>query len=89
VRLEKVVPNYKNCIDTTHLGDSQLASFIYFTDLKLKDDPNCSLWISNNPGEVRRAADINQQQIELIWEDGRVSDRSERLRLYRVKSNAQ
>lgn len=89
VRLEKVVPNYKNCIDTTHLGDSQLASFIYFTDLKLKDDPDCSLWISNNPGEVRRAADINQQQIELIWEDGRVSDRSERLRLYRVKSNAQ
>jgi hypothetical protein len=89
VRLEKVVPNYKNCINTTHLGDSQLASFIYFTDLILKDDPNCSLWISNKPGEARRAAQNNQQQIELIWEDGRVSDRSERLRLYRVKSNAQ
>jgi 4-amino-4-deoxy-L-arabinose transferase-like glycosyltransferase len=88
VRLVKVVPNYKNCINTTHLGDSQLASFIYFTDLTLKDDPNCSLWISNKPGQARKEAQENNQKIELIWQDGRVSDRSERLRLYRVITNA-
>ncbi len=88
-RLVKVVPSDYNCINTTHLGGSQLASFIYFTKLNLKDDPKCSLWISNKPGEARKAAHQTNQALELIWEDRRDSDRTERLRMYKVLNHAQ
>jgi len=88
-RLVKVVPSDYNCINTTHLGGSQLASFIYFTKLNLKDDPKCSLWISNKPGEARKAANQTNQALELIWEDRRDSDRTERLRMYKVLNHAQ
>jgi hypothetical protein len=37
------------------------------------------------PAEAKAAAKINRQQLTLIWEDRRASDRDERLRLYRVK----
>jgi 4-amino-4-deoxy-L-arabinose transferase-like glycosyltransferase len=87
-RLVKAVPSGSNCINTTHLGSSQLASFTYFTDLTLKDDPSCQLWISNKPGEARKAASRINLQLELLWEDRRVSDRTERLRLYKVITDA-
>jgi 4-amino-4-deoxy-L-arabinose transferase-like glycosyltransferase len=88
-RLVQVVPPQSLCINSTHLGDGQLASFIYFTKLKFKDDVNCDLWISNQPGEARKRAKQLNKNLELIWEDRRVSDRSERLRLYKVLSHAQ
>jgi hypothetical protein len=88
-RLVQVVPPQSLCINSTHLGDGQLASFIYFTKLKFKDDVNCDLWISNQPGEARKKANQLNKSLELIWEDRRVSDRSERLRLYKVLSHAQ
>jgi hypothetical protein len=65
-----------------------LASFAYFTELTLKDDPSCQLWISNKPGEARKAASKINLQLELLWEDRRDSDRTERLRLYRVITDA-
>lgn len=88
-RLVQVVPSQSVCINSTHLGDGQLGSFIYFTKLKFKDDVACDLWISNQPGEARKTATKLNKQLELIWEDRRVSDRNERLRLYRVLSHAQ
>ena len=88
-RLVQAVPSQTSCINSTHLGDGQLGSFIYFTKLKFKDDVNCDLWISNQPGEARKTANKLNKQLELIWEDRRVSDRNERLRLYRVLSHAQ
>jgi 4-amino-4-deoxy-L-arabinose transferase-like glycosyltransferase len=88
-RLVRVVPSQSVCINSTHLGDGQLASFVYFTKLKFKDDVNCDLWISNQPGEARKKANQLNKSLELIWEDRRVSDRSERLRLYKVLSHAQ
>ena len=88
-RLVQVVPPQSVCINSTHLGDGQLASFIYFTKLKFKDDVHCDLWISNQPGEARKTAKRLNKSLELIWEDRRVSDRSERLRLYKVLSHAQ
>ncbi len=88
-RLVQAVPSQSLCINSTHLGDGQLGSFIYFTKLKFKDDVNCDLWISNQPGEARKTASKLNKQLELIWEDRRVSDRNERLRLYRVLSHAQ
>jgi len=83
-RLVKATPHDYRCINTTHLGDGQLASFNYFTDLRLKDDANCDLWLGNRPGASKARAEQLGLRIELIWEDRRVSDRSERLRLYRV-----
>jgi 4-amino-4-deoxy-L-arabinose transferase-like glycosyltransferase len=88
-RLVRVVPSQSVCINSTHLGDGQLASFVYFTKLKFKDDVNCDLWISNQPGEARKKAKQLNKSLELIWEDRRVSDRNERLRLYKVLSHAQ
>jgi 4-amino-4-deoxy-L-arabinose transferase-like glycosyltransferase len=88
-RLVQVVPSQSICINSMHLGDGQLASFIYFTKLKFKDDVHCDLWISNQPGEARKTALRLNKSLELIWEDRRVSDRSERLRLYKVLSHAQ
>lgn len=83
-RLLYVIPTEYGCINTTHLRDAQLASFSYFTDLRLKDDANCDLWLGNQPGASKARAEQLGLKIELIWEDRRVSDRSERLRLYRV-----
>lgn len=83
-RLVKAIPSDYRCINTSHLGDGQLASFNYFTDLRLKDDANCDLWLGNRPGASKARAEQLGLKIELIWEDRRVSDRSERLRLYRV-----
>lgn len=88
-RLVQVVPSQSVCINSMHLGDGQLASFIYFTKLKFKDDVHCDLWISNQPGEARKTAKRLNKSLILIWEDRRVSDRSERLRLYKVLSHAQ
>ena len=88
-RLVQVVPSQSVCINSMHLGDGQLASFVYFTKLKFKDDVHCDLWISNQPGEARKTAKRLNKSLQLIWEDRRVSDRSERLRLYKVLSHAQ
>jgi 4-amino-4-deoxy-L-arabinose transferase-like glycosyltransferase len=88
-RLVQVVPSQSVCINSTHLGDGQLASFIYFTKLKFKDNVHCDLWISNQPGDAHKTAKQLNKSLELIWEDRRVSDRNERLRLYKVLSHAQ
>lgn len=87
-RLVAATPKDAKCINSTHLGDGQLGSFVYFTSLKFRDDPKCDLWISNQPGMARKTAEQIGINLELIWEDRRVSDRNERLRLYKVTGNA-
>ena len=83
-RFALAVPAGSKCIDTTALGDAQLASFIYFTKLNLQDNPACDLRITHTAHDAHESAIENQQNLQLIWEDRRASDRDEKLRLYRV-----
>ena len=84
-RLMLALPRDVQCINSTYLGDAQLASFVYFTKLPLQDNPLCNYQLTHSTAEAKAAAKINRQQLTLIWEDRRASDRDERLRLYRVK----
>jgi hypothetical protein len=87
-RLMKAMPTEYTCVNGTYLGDGQLASFVYFTNIKFKDDASCDLWLTHSAKEAKESAKINSQILELLWEDRRASDRSERLRLYKVSSYA-
>lgn len=87
-RLVKAMPSNYRCVNSTYLGDGQLASFIYFTNIPLKDDVTCDLWLTHSAKEVKQEAKINSQTLELLWEDRRASDRSERLRLYKASAHA-
>ncbi|BDW10868.1 hypothetical protein PSHI8_09500 [Polynucleobacter sp. SHI8] len=84
-RFAKALPSKFRCIDSSFLGDSQLASFVYFTRLPLKDDPECDLMLTHSAEEAKASAILNQQRLTLLWEDRRDSDKDERLRLYSVK----
>ena len=84
-RFAKVLPTQFRCIDSSFLGDSQLASFVYFTRLPLQDNPECDLMLTHSAEEAKASAIINQQRLTLLWEDRRDSDKDERLRLYSVK----
>ena len=84
-RFAKALPSTFRCIDSSFLGDSQLASFVYFTRLPLKDDPTCDLMLTHSTEEAKASAILNQQRLTLLWEDRRDSDKDERLRLYAVK----
>jgi hypothetical protein len=86
-RLEQVVANTPGCIDTTNLGMAQLASFSYFTNLRLRDDPSCNLMLTHSSQEAKAYASLNKKKIQLLWEDRRVADRDERLRLYQITSS--
>jgi len=83
-RFAQAIQNKNECVDSSLLGDAQLASFIYFTKIKLEDNPNCRLLLTHSSKEARQSAMDNHQIIQLIWEDRRDSDRDERLKLYRV-----
>jgi hypothetical protein len=83
-RLAQVVPSGGGCIDTSNLGEGQLASFNYFTKLNLRDDPNCPWLLTHNQMEASAYARLNNKKLTLLWEDRRPSDRDERLRLYEV-----
>ena len=83
-RLAQVVPSGGGCIDTSNLGEAQLASFNYFTKLNLRDDPNCPWLLTHNQMEASAYARLNNKKLTLLWEDRRPSDRDERLRLYEV-----
>jgi 4-amino-4-deoxy-L-arabinose transferase-like glycosyltransferase len=85
-RLAQVAPHNGECIDTSNLGMSQLASFDYFTKLTLRDDPSCHWMLTHNQSEARAYASLNNKKLTLIWEDRRASDRDERLRLYQVSA---
>jgi 4-amino-4-deoxy-L-arabinose transferase-like glycosyltransferase len=87
MRFLKALPKDAKCIDSTFLGDAQLASFHYFTSLNLKDDENCDYKLTHSSEEARASEILNRNQLELVWEDRRDSDRDERLRLYRVSTN--
>jgi 4-amino-4-deoxy-L-arabinose transferase-like glycosyltransferase len=84
-RFAKALPANFRCIDSSFLGDSQLASFAYFTKLPLKDDPECDFMLTHSAEEAKASAILNQQRLTLLWEDRRDSDKDERLRLYSVK----
>jgi len=84
-RFAKALPTQFRCIDSTFLGDSQLASFVYFTRLPLQDNPECDLILTHSAEEAKASAILNQQRLTLLWEDRRDSDKDERLRLYSVK----
>ena len=83
-RLVQAVPDDTECIDTSYLGYAQLASFDYFSKLKLRDDPSCPLLLIHSQSEATAYAQLNNKKLTLIWEDRRASDRDERLRLYEV-----
>jgi len=85
-RLAQVVPTDGGCIDTSNLGLAQLASFDYFTKLKLRDDPSCPWMLTHSQSEAKAYAQLNNKKLSLIWEDRRAADRDERLRLYEVTS---
>jgi 4-amino-4-deoxy-L-arabinose transferase-like glycosyltransferase len=85
-RLSQVVPTDGGCIDTSNLGLAQLASFDYFTKLKLRDDPSCPWMLTHSQSEAKAYAQLNNKKLSLIWEDRRAADRDERLRLYEVTS---
>jgi len=84
-RFAKALPVNFRCIDSSFLGDSQLASFVYFTRLPLQDNSACDLMLTHSAEEAKASAIINQQRLTLLWEDRRDSDKDERLRLYSVK----
>jgi hypothetical protein len=83
-RLEQAAPKDAHCIDTSNLGASQLASFSYFTKLRLRDDASCPYVLTHSQLEAKAYASLNQKTFTLLWEDRRAADRAERLRLYRV-----
>ena len=82
--LSQIMKQNTGCIDTTNIGLAQLASFDYFTRLPLRDDPSCNLILTHSSAEAKAYGSLNSKQLELLWEDRRVSDRDERLRLYQV-----
>ena len=84
-RFAKALPADAKCVDSTFLGDAQLASFHYFTSLNLRDDENCNYALTHTSEEARASEVLNRNKLELVWEDRRDSDRDERLRLYRVR----
>lgn len=86
-RFASALPKKYTCIDSSFLGDAQLASFVYFTKLPLADDPQCDLMLTHSSAEARAVAILQQKGLTLLWEDRRDSDRAERLRLYRVTPN--
>lgn len=83
-RLVAAVPKDVKCIDSSLLGDAQLASFIYFTKLPLQDNSNCNFRLTHSSKAAKDSGNANNQALKLIWEDRRASDRDEKLRLYRV-----
>ena len=83
-RFAKALPLSVKCIDSSFLGDAQLASFVFFTRLPLEDNPACDFILTHTSEEARASSILNQQRLTLIWEDRRDSDKDERLRLYRV-----
>ena len=85
-RLVKAIPSDYNCVNSNYVGDGQLASFIYFTNIKFKDDASCNLWLTHSAKEAKESAKINNQILVLLWEDHRAGDRAERLRLYKVSA---
>jgi 4-amino-4-deoxy-L-arabinose transferase-like glycosyltransferase len=83
-RFAKALPTKIDCVDSSFLGDAQLASFAYFTKLPLEDNQTCEFKLTHSSEEARAFAILNHQRLTLIWEDRRESDKDERLRLYRV-----
>ena len=77
-RLAQVVPRSGGCIDTGSLGFAQLASFEYFTNLDLRDDPNCPWMLTHSQSEAKAFARLNNKKVTLLWEDRRAADRDER-----------
>jgi hypothetical protein len=83
-RFAKALPAQAKCIDSTFLGDAQLASFVFFTRLPLEDNSDCDFILTHTSAEARASSILNKQRLTLLWEDRRDSDKDERLRLYRV-----
>ncbi len=83
-RLSQVVPSGAGCVNTSNIGDAQLASFSYFTKLSLRDDSDCPWMLTHNQSEAKAYAKLNNKKLQLLWEDRRAADRDERLRLYEV-----
>lgn len=83
----QALPKNARCIDSRFLGDAQLASFVFFTQLPLQDDESCDYMLTHNQEEAKSSARLNHQRLKMIWEDRRDSDRDERLRLYQILEN--
>jgi 4-amino-4-deoxy-L-arabinose transferase-like glycosyltransferase len=84
MRFAKALPKDARCIDSSFLGDAQLASFKYFTQLPLEDNETCDFMLTHSSEEAKASAILNHQRLKLIWEDRRDSDKDEKLRLYQV-----
>jgi hypothetical protein len=87
--LIKAVPSKHTCIDTSYLPDAQLASFSYLTKLALRDDPQCDLLLTKLSASNDFRTPFNEESYQLIWEDRRSSDKSEKIRLYQANKHAQ
>ncbi len=83
-RLAYVSSKHAGCIDSSNIGLAQLASFDYFTNLPLRDDPSCPWVLTHNQSDAKAYASLNNKKLILLWEDRRAADRDERLRLYQV-----
>ena len=84
-RLAYVSSKHAGCIDSSNIGLAQLASFDYFTNLPLRDDPSCPWVLTHNQSDAKAYASLNNKKLILLWEDRRAADRDERLRLYQVR----
>ncbi len=81
-----------DCVATRNLGLAQRASFVYFGGLQVRKDAflrknlraeECGwLLVQDNP-DPASALEVKTDRWEYIWEGRRISDRSERFRLFK------
>lgn len=89
--LVKAMPKQYTCIRPSRMGNPQLASFIYFTQLRFSETrSDCDVLLdheTNKHAKFNRS--ISPQQWYLIWEGRRPADRDERFRLYIAHNKTQ
>lgn len=84
--ITKVVPKGYHCIYPSDIGMPQLASFVYFTQLRFSDSKlKCDVMLDydNTSESADNPTDrLTDDQWQLIWEGHRPADKDERFRLY-------
>ena len=96
IAIANAVPHNYRCIQSSRVGEPQLASFAYFTRLRFSDTQPCDLLLDHEGNKNTRPslkndqlcnscidnATISPQKWRLIWEGHRPADRDENFRLY-------
>lgn len=82
----KIIPQEYRCIYPSRMEMPQLASFVYFTQLRFSDvDPGCDVILdydNNNEPIGMMAQHLRSKNWQFIWEGHRPADKDERFRLY-------